>query len=363
MLGAIPAGSQQLYLPLGTAVPRKEDSVFEVILNGGRQPESAVTARSYEEYIKIMDSATESALARIEAGLNNRTLSRELAQHLRIRLKYTQLEWILSRQYYSSQHLLPATHSRIYPTVSLAEFSNDKYLFFRQYVDCAVRYLECRCVFSWQDDNRINSLTKEIDFCIGNLAGETRTRVLHSLIVERQYKTTNDPAAFTALYKRIRALHLHGRFAEEIDRQYKRAMREHAPLDAQLLDEPLLESPGGGMVSLRSLMDTARGKTTFIKFIGGHLDDPGSFNYHPAIPNGRVITIHLYHLAEDWENEVKDRNPANTFYMPEGFESPLAKELFIREYWATWVALSSEGVIDNISLSPKDIDRYNKTGH
>jgi hypothetical protein len=90
------------------------------------------------------------------------------------------------------------------------------------YTLCAVSYLQAR----FRSTNRDSSLTKEIDFAIDSLSGDTRVRVLYFMIVESGYKPANNKAAFTALYNRIRLLHFATDYARGIEEQYQKVMRE-----------------------------------------------------------------------------------------------------------------------------------------
>jgi len=351
---------QQKYKLDGGRYPDNYRILSDLLLTTYSHDRYRNPADNYEEYVRVVDSISGHSLTMIKAAQEKGTLSPDAAVYLMDFVKYEHLAVLLDLRSKTLGELLPATHSSLYPTVTTADFRQDRYSRMLSYTLSAVSYLQAR----FRSINRDSSLTKEIDFAIDSLSGDTRVRVLYFMIVESGYKPANNKAAFTVLYNRIRLLHFATDYARGIEEQYKKVMREQQPLGTSLLNQPLLRTPAGRSISLRSILDTCKNEDIFIKFVEFGMDivDGGDIGIMPVVANPRIITIDLYTSFQDWQRHTKGRLLTNEFFLADGLKNPLAASLFIT-HLPTWIALNRSGRIDDIDISFEDRFRYNLAGH
>lgn len=351
-------GKQQQYVIDGGRYPDNYRA-FGDLFETASLPDIITQRMDYDAYVRGADTTIGNRLARLQQEKSIGSLSPDVADYLTGYLKYKELEGLIAFQSRNHLGFLPATHSRLYPMATLEDFRQDRYANDEFYINCATLYLQTRFTSSDPD----STATQAISFAIDSLSGYTRAKVLHTLIVGHDYKPKHNMAAFTSLYNRIRKLHLAASYTAGIDLQYKKAMREHHPLSATLLNQPLLRTPTGEPVSLRSILDTLKDQDVFIKFteFGSDVMVGGSSNIIPVVADPRIITIDLYSSLRDWRQATKDRLLTNEYYLPNGLKNPLATALLISTY-PTWVALSRDGKIDDIDISLDDIFRYNLLG-
>ncbi len=316
---------------------------------------------NYEEYVRSVDSISDQALSMIRQDRERGSLSPDAADYLMAFVKYRHLAHLMSLPSKTIQALLPATHSRLFPTVTIEDFRQDKYAGMMDYIFCARVYAKSR--FPDTEVTSGDRITHTISYAVDSLTGRTRERVLYSLIVPTGYKGNGDKDTLTVLFDRIKSLKLSAFFANAIDRQYKKRMLEQRPLDPALLTQRLLKTPGGKALSLKSILDTSSHEKVFLVFRDGMEVQFSGWIEGETITTEqpKVIALYLASSFHSWQRYCEKKGiGADAYYLDDGLNNPLAAYLLIGNL-PTWVALNRSGKIENIDLSLPDMVRNNLT--
>lgn len=307
-------------------------------------------ADNYEEYVGFADSVTTASTEQVQGEWAKGSLTPDAHDYLLAYIRYRHLIALMATRSKTLSAILPATHSRIFPALTAADFNKDEYSGLMDYIFCAMRYI------------RLHSTDHyfAVSYAIDSLSGVTREKVLYALVVINGLKMKGaDSAAFTALFDKIRQLNLPPLYAAAMERRYKKVMRERRPVDPIVLAGVKLRQPDGRTVLFRSILDSQKGQKLAICFRGSGLEIRfgGHLSGDTVTTTTRLITVDLNGTCNDWVRYCRKKDiKADEYYLDGGMKNALLQYLLI-DRLPTFVLFDEAGKVADTDMQPEDILR------
>jgi len=311
-------------------------------------------ADNYEEYVWAVDSVTAQAIGLVRTEWERGSLTSDVRDYLLTYIKYRHVATLLATRSQTLRTLLPATNSRIYPTLASADFHHDEYAAMMVYIFCTIRYM------------RFLTVPRNADwvanYAVDSLSGVTRQKVLYSLIVTNAMQPTDvNTAAFTALFEKIRQLNLPAQYTADMERHYQKVMLENRPVYSTLLTQHSLRQPDGRALCLQDILDSYKGQRLAIRFRdnGAEMNVAGSMpaQAETTVPPCKLITVDLNTTFHRWAKDCRKKGiVTDEYYLHGGLKNPLASFLLIHQL-PTYVLFNENRTIENPDLPLPDIIR------